>query len=218
MLEKVLETRLDWVPRRLTSNSEKGKKSPEIIRFQDFRIGRVEQKRYHLPMKKTGPPPEPSVSGSGGERRSPGVQSKKSQPPKATGFSEPCGGCSDDGPSDWFRTSGLVVPNHALYHLSYTRIFSFLRLFAVVVKPVIKRRFSGILRERGKCGKPSVSRGCGISDYPGWWRVLHAPKPSAIPNFAKPGAAAWSRLWLIIYDAFRNCNRFFRPMRIIFLF
>ena len=25
------------------------------------------------------------------------------------------------GPSDWFRTSGLVVPNHALYHLSYTR-------------------------------------------------------------------------------------------------
>ena len=29
------------------------------------------------------------------------------------------------GPSDWFRTSGLVVPNHALYHLSYTRIFSF---------------------------------------------------------------------------------------------
>ena len=187
-------------------------------------------------MKKTGSPPEPSGAGpvgrghppAGGraERnrrrrllarsRSPGVQSKKSQPPKATGFSEPCGGCSDDGPSDWFRTSGLVVPNHALYHLSYTRIFSFLRLFAVVVKPVIKRRFSGILRERGKCGKPSVSRGCGISDYPGWWRVLHAPKPSAIPNFAKPGAAAWSRLWLIIYDAFRNCNRFFRPMRIIF--
>ena len=32
------------------------------------------------------------------------------------------------GPSDWFRTSGLVVPNHALYHLSYTRIFSFLLL------------------------------------------------------------------------------------------
>ena len=27
------------------------------------------------------------------------------------------------GPSDWFRTSGLVVPNHALYRLSYTRIF-----------------------------------------------------------------------------------------------
>ena len=26
------------------------------------------------------------------------------------------------GPSDWFRTSGLVVPNHALYHLSYTRL------------------------------------------------------------------------------------------------
>ena len=26
------------------------------------------------------------------------------------------------GPSDWFRTSGLVVPNHALYHLSYTRV------------------------------------------------------------------------------------------------
>ena len=25
------------------------------------------------------------------------------------------------GPSDWFRTSGLVVPNHALCHLSYTR-------------------------------------------------------------------------------------------------
>ena len=32
------------------------------------------------------------------------------------------------GPSDWFRTSGLVVPNHALYHLSYTRIFNFLIL------------------------------------------------------------------------------------------
>lgn len=29
------------------------------------------------------------------------------------------------GPSDWFRTSGLVVPNHALYQLSYTRIFDF---------------------------------------------------------------------------------------------
>ena len=26
------------------------------------------------------------------------------------------------GPSDWFRTSGLVVPNHALYQLSYTRV------------------------------------------------------------------------------------------------
>ena len=26
------------------------------------------------------------------------------------------------GPSDWFRTSGLVVPNHALYQLSYTRL------------------------------------------------------------------------------------------------
>ena len=26
------------------------------------------------------------------------------------------------GPSDWSRTSGLVVPNHALYQLSYTRI------------------------------------------------------------------------------------------------
>lgn len=29
------------------------------------------------------------------------------------------------GPSDWFRTSGLVVPNHALYHLSYTRIWEY---------------------------------------------------------------------------------------------
>lgn len=29
------------------------------------------------------------------------------------------------GPSDWSRTSGLVVPNHALYQLSYTRIFDF---------------------------------------------------------------------------------------------
>ena len=28
-----------------------------------------------------------------------------------------------NGPSDWIRTSGIVVPNHALYHLSYTRIF-----------------------------------------------------------------------------------------------
>ena len=26
-----------------------------------------------------------------------------------------------DGPSDWARTSGLMVPNHALYQLSYTR-------------------------------------------------------------------------------------------------
>ena len=30
--------------------------------------------------------------------------------------------CAFSGPSDWFRTSGLVVPNHALYHLSYTRL------------------------------------------------------------------------------------------------
>ena len=37
-------------------------------------------------------------------------------PPKSYDF----GGFS--GPSDWFRTSGLVVPNHALYHLSYTRV------------------------------------------------------------------------------------------------
>lgn len=27
------------------------------------------------------------------------------------------------GPSDWSRTSGLVVPNHALCHLSYTRLY-----------------------------------------------------------------------------------------------
>ena len=39
-----------------------------------------------------------------------------------------CGKNRHFGPSDWFRTSGLVVPNHALYHLSYTRIFSFLLL------------------------------------------------------------------------------------------
>ena len=30
------------------------------------------------------------------------------------------------GPSDWSRTSGLVVPNHALYHLSYTRKYHML--------------------------------------------------------------------------------------------
>ena len=39
-----------------------------------------------------------------------------------------CGKNRHFGPSDWFRTSGLVVPNHALYHLSYTRIFDFLVL------------------------------------------------------------------------------------------
>ena len=39
-----------------------------------------------------------------------------------------CGKNRHFGPSDWFRTSGLVVPNHALYHLSYTRIFIFLFL------------------------------------------------------------------------------------------
>ena len=77
------------------------------------------------------------------------------------------------GPSDWFRTSGLVVPNHALYHLSYTRIFSF---SAVVVKHVVKRRFSGILRKIRSAKTPVFARDCGISDFSVLPGVLHAPK------------------------------------------
>ena len=125
------------------------------------------------------------------------------------------------GPSDWFRTSGLVVPNHALYHLSYTRIFSFFVFSAVVVNHVVKRRFSEFLRRSKSAKTPVFTRGCGICIFRSAEGVLHAPKPGAIPNFAKPGSSsvAFGTVFecfrvrdsppgtkLIIYDLCGNCN------------
>ena len=65
-------------------------------------------------------------------------------------------------------------------------------IFTVVVKHVVKEPCS---REfaRGKGAKTiGFARGFGLSDFSRTWGVLHAPKPSAIPNFAKPG---WIRFW-----------------------
>ena len=60
------------------------------------------------------------------------------------------------GPSDWFRTSGLVVPNHALYHLSYTRITGL--LYRIGGKKA--RTKSAILRRRRRfAGAPHARAG-----------------------------------------------------------
>ena len=91
------------------------------------------------------------------------------------------------GPSDWFRTSGLVVPNHALYHLSYTRIFIRFSYSAVAVKHVVKGSCSRKLRGRGSAGTPVITRDCGISDFDRVPGVLHAPKPPALPAEPHPG-------------------------------
>ncbi len=58
-------------------------------------FGKVDQKRYRLPARKTGTPSKPSAAGSMGKRRSPGAQPKKKQVRQTSAFSEPCGGCSD---------------------------------------------------------------------------------------------------------------------------
>ena len=61
-----------------------------------------------------------------------------------------------------------------------------------MVKHVVK---GPCLREfaRGEGAETfGFARGCGLSDFSRTWGVLHAPKPSAIPNFAKPG---WIRFW-----------------------
>ena len=56
-----------------------------------------------------------------------------------------------------------------------------------MVKHVVKGPCSSDLRGRGSAKTPVFARGCGISEFSGWAGVLHAPKPGAIPNFAKPG-------------------------------
>ena len=49
------------------------------------------------------------------------------------------------------------------------------------------------------------TRGCGISDFDRLPGVLHAPKPSAIPNFAKPGTVL-SIIYIFSKNATQICS------------
>ena len=94
------------------------------------------------------------------------------------------------GPSDWFRTSGLVVPNHALYHLSYTRLFIF-QFLSLWSKMWSKTHVRVICRE-GKAPESPVFSGLpGILKFPESPGVLHAPKARALPTALHPDTAIW---------------------------
>ena len=57
---------------------------------------------------------------------------------------------------------------------------------AVVVKDVVKRRFSGIVRKEKSAETPVFSRIAGISDFARMPGVLHAPKAGALPTALHP--------------------------------
>ena len=82
------------------------------------------------------------------------------------------------GPSGWFRTSGLVVPNHALYHLSYTRIFSFLFL------PLWSKMWSNG-DFRSFCGRDEAPKRQYLQGVAGFWISANGRGCYTLPNQAR---------------------------------
>ena len=100
------------------------------------------------------------------------------------------------GPSGATRTRGFHIPNVAPYQLGYTRIFCYqdysTKLVRFQVFPVCgqfcgQSGFSARFRCRGKSRKCPCFKGFQVLTVPVVDRKAYAPKPSAIPNFAKPG-------------------------------
>ena len=61
--------------------------------------------------------------------------------------------------------TATALPNHALYHLSYTRLWNWKPKLSVV-SHVVKGEFLG---DSGNCGKPAIARVarlCGVSPWP----------------------------------------------------
>ena len=97
-----------------------------------------------------------------------------------------CGKNRHFGPSGETRTPGIQLPKLARYQLRYTRLFDFYAVSAVVVKDVVKRRFSEFLQRSKSAKTPVFARGCGIYIFRSASGVLHAPKAGALPTALHP--------------------------------
>ena len=76
-----------------TENLKLESENPADLRRQDFSLWKGRAKK--IPTLESVTKSKPSAAGSIWKRRRPEAQTKKNQPPKATGFSQPCAGCAD---------------------------------------------------------------------------------------------------------------------------